>query len=162
MVGHWEFFRVGLETTASPMPLCTNREIQPGLIFAKSMKERQHGKLCKIRGTYQENKDTTDHNLDLEQRLDQEVILKRQLIVDSGASMHMMSKDLTPEEQDTSTVSNKPTTAIAANGIVRTKDLDMLVTVQLLKGSPGVLSLGKLCEDNGSPYVWKQGQAPKS
>ena len=52
--------------------------------------------------------------------------------------MHMMSKvDLTPEEQETMTVSKKPTTVVTARGTIRTteqatvyvKDLNMFVAV---------------------------------
>ena len=77
-------------------------------------------------------------------------------IVGSGASMHMVSKvDLSPEEQEeqeTITVSNKPATVMTTHGTTGTKeqatvyvkDLHMFVTVQFLKDSPAVLSLGKL------------------
>ena len=77
--------------------------------------------------------------------------------VDSGASVHMMSKmDMSPEELETVKVSRRPTTVITANGsmnateeaMVYVKDLDMFVTVQLLKDTPAVLSLDKLCEEN--------------
>ena len=78
--------------------------------------------------------------------------------VDSGASVHMMSKmDMSPEELETVNVSRRPTTVITADGSINAteeatvyvKDLDMFVTVQLLKDTPAVLSLGKLCEENG-------------
>ena len=64
-----------------------------------------------------------------------------------------MSKvDFTVEEQQVITVSSKSTTAITANGTIRTteqatvyvKDLDMFVNVQLLKDSSAVFLLGKL------------------
>ena len=41
---------------------------------------------------------------------------------------------------------------------VYVKDLEMLVTVQLLEDTPAVSSLGKLCEENGYSYEWKEGQ----
>ena len=78
--------------------------------------------------------------------------------VDSGASVHMMSKmDMSPEELETVNVSRRPTTVITADGSINAteeatvyvKDLDMFVTVQLLKDTPAVLSLGKFCEENG-------------
>ena len=74
--------------------------------------------------------------------------------VDSGASVHMVSKmDMSPEELETVNVSRRPTTVITADGSINAteearvyvKDLDMFVTVQLLKDTPAVLSLGKLC-----------------
>ena len=88
--------------------------------------------------------------------------------VDSGASVHMMSKmDMSPEELETVKVSRRPTTVITADGSINAteeatvyvKDLDMFVTVQLLKDTPAVLSLGKLCEEN-SLYEWNEGQNP--
>ena len=94
--------------------------------------------------------------------------------------MHMVDKvDLTPEEQETFTVSNKPksvcsqfrtkpTTVFAADGTIRTtlqatvrvKYLDMFVTVQLLKDSPAVFSFGKVCEEHGYSCEKKESQPP--
>ena len=60
--------------------------------------------------------------------------MTREFVVDSGASFHMMSMtDVTPEDQETVTVSRRLTTAVTANRIVRTteqanehvKDLDI-------------------------------------
>ena len=46
---------------------------------------------------------------------------ERTFTVDSGASMHMMSKsEVTPEELETVTVSRLPTTLITPNGSVQT------------------------------------------
>ena len=104
--------------------------------------------LDKIRGTYQVNKATfLDPNLNLEQPLDQVLMPKKEkeFVVYSAASMHIMSKvDFTHEDQETITVSNKPTTVITAYGTIRTteqatvnaKDLGMFVTARLLKNSP--------------------------
>ena len=70
------------------------------------------------------------------------------LLVDSGASMRMMSKmDLSREELETVNVSRRPTTVITANGSDDTteevtfflKDLDMFVPVQLLEDTPAGL-----------------------
>ena len=75
--------------------------------------------------------------------------------------MHMVDKvDLTPEEQETITVSNKPKSVCTADGTIRTtlqatvrvKYLDMFVTVQLLKDSPAVFSFGKVCEEHGYSF----------
>ena len=60
--------------------------------------------------------------------------------------------------------SRNSTTVIAANGEVQTSEeaqvcvhvLELFVTVQLLDGTPAVLSLGKLCE-----YEWASGQKPR-
>ena len=67
---------------------------------------------------------------------------ERELVVDSGASMHMLSKeDLNSAELEAVRVSKSPTTVVAANGEVQTEDettvyvkeLDLFVTV---KASP--------------------------
>ena len=68
--------------------------------------------------------------------------------------MHMISKnDLTAEGADTIRALNTLCNFRTANGTVWTseeatvyiKDLDMLVTVQLLEDSPAVLCLGRRC-----------------
>ena len=83
---------------------------------------------------------------------------EREFVVDSGASMHMLSKkDLSSEELETLRRSRTSTTVVTANGEVQTNeeaqvyvyDLDLFVTVQLLEDTPAVLSLGKLCEEHG-------------
>ena len=88
-------------------------------------------------------------------------------VVDSGASMHMLSKkDLSSDEMDTLRSSRNPTTAVTANGEVRTNedaqvyvhDFDLFVTVQLLEETPAVLSFGKLCSEHRFSYEWKNGQ----
>ena len=78
-------------------------------------------------------------------------------------------KDLNSAELETVRVSESPTTVVAANGEVQTreeatvyvKELDLLVTVKLLEDTPAVLSLGKLCEDHGYSYEWTSGQKPQ-
>ena len=40
------------------------------------------------------------------------------------------------------------------------RELDLLATVMLLKDTPAVLSLGKLCEDHGYNNHWTSGQKP--
>ena len=81
-----------------------------------------------------------------------------EFVVDSGASMHMMSKkDLSDAENDTLTKSCSPTIVITANGEVQTleeaivyvKELDIFFTMKVLEDTPAVLSLGKLCDENG-------------
>ena len=81
-----------------------------------------------------------------------------EFVVDSGASMHMLSrKDLNSAELDAVRVSESPTTVVTASGDVQTKEeatvcvkeLDFFVTMKLLEDTPAVLSLGKLCEDHG-------------
>ena len=94
---------------------------------------------------------------------------EREFVVDSGASMHMISKkDLSDAEMDTLTKSCNPTIVITANGEVQTneeatvyvKELDMFLTMKVLENTPAVLSLGKLCDENGYSYEWINGQKP--
>ena len=83
--------------------------------------------------------------------------------------MHMISKkDLCFAEMDTLTKSCSPTTVITANGEVQTheeatvyvKELDIFLTMKVLENTPAVLSLGKLCDENGYSYEWINGQKP--
>ena len=94
---------------------------------------------------------------------------KREFVVDSGASMHMISKkDLSNAEMDTFTKSCSPTIVKTANGEVQTheeaivyvKELDTFLTMKVLDNTPAVLSLGKLCDENGYSYEWINGQKP--
>ena len=94
---------------------------------------------------------------------------EREIVVDSGASMHMISKkDLNNAEMETLTKSCSPTTVITANGEVQTheeaivyvKELDIFLTMKVLDNTPAVLSLGKLCDENGYSYEWINGQKP--
>ena len=96
-------------------------------------------------------------------------IEKREFVVDSGASMHMISKkDLKSAEMDTLTKSCSPTIVITANGEVQTheeatvyvKEFEKFLTVKVLENTPAVLSLGKLCDENGYSYEWINGQKP--
>ena len=89
--------------------------------------------------------------------------------MDSGASMHMISKkDLSEAEMDTLTKSCSPTIVITANGEVQThekaivyvKELDIFLTMKVLDNTPAVLSLGKLFDENGYSYEWINGQQP--
>ena len=94
---------------------------------------------------------------------------EREFVVDSGASMHMISKkDLSNAEMDTLTKSCSPTIVITANGDVQTheeaivyvKEFDIFLTMKVLENTPAVLSLGKLCDENGYSYEWINGQKP--
>ena len=84
-------------------------------------------------------------------------------MVESGASMHMVSKkDLNSADLETVRVSISPTTVVTANGDKLTKEeatvyvrkLDLFVTVIPLEDTLAVLSLGKLCENHGFHYHW--------
>ena len=83
--------------------------------------------------------------------------------------MHMISKkDLNSAEFQTVTKSRSPTTVITANGEVQThveatvyvKELDIFLTMKVLKDTPAPLSLGKLCDEHGYSYEWINGQKP--
>ena len=83
--------------------------------------------------------------------------------------MHMISKkDLSDAEMDTLTKSCSPTIVITSNGEVQTheeaivyvKELDIFLTMKVLDNTPAVLSLGKLCDENGYSYEWINGQKP--
>ena len=83
--------------------------------------------------------------------------------------MHMISKkDLSNAEMDTLTKSFSPMIVITANGEVQTheeaivyvKELDIFLTLKVLDNTPAVLSLGKLCDENGYSYEWINGQKP--
>ena len=83
--------------------------------------------------------------------------------------MHMISKkDLSDAEMDTLTKSCSPTIVITAIGEVQTheeatvyvKELDIFWTMKVLENTPAVLSLGKLCDENGYSYEWIHGQKP--
>ena len=69
---------------------------------------------------------------------------------------------------DTLTKSCSPTIVITANGEVQTheeatvyvKELDIFLPMKVLKNTPAVLSLGKLCDENGYSYELINGQKP--
>ena len=88
---------------------------------------------------------------------------EREFVVDSGASMHMISKkDFSDAEMDILTKSCCRTMVITANGEVQTheeatvyvKELDIFLTMKVLENTPAALSLGKLCDENGYSYEW--------
>ena len=94
---------------------------------------------------------------------------EREFVVDSGASMQMISKkDLSDAEMDTLTKSCSPTIVITANGEVQTheeatvyvKELDIFLTMKVLENTPTVLSLGKFFDENGYSCEWINGQKP--
>ena len=94
---------------------------------------------------------------------------EREFVVDSGASMHMISKkDSSDAEMDTLTKSCSRTIVITANGEVQTheeatvyvKELDIFLTMKVLENTPAVLPLGKLCDENGYSHEWINGQKP--
>ena len=41
------------------------------------------------------------------------------------------------------------------------KELDIFLTMKVLENTPAVLSLGKLCDENGYSYEWINDQKPQ-
>ena len=94
---------------------------------------------------------------------------EREFVVDSGASMHMISKkDLNSAELESVTTSKSSTTVMTANGEVQTheeatvyvKESGIFLTMKVLEDTPAVLSLGKLCDEHGYSHEWINGQKP--
>ena len=92
---------------------------------------------------------------------------EREFVVDSGASIHMISKkDLNSDELETVTTSISPMTVVTANGEEQTKEeatvyvkeLDIFLTMKVLENTPAVSSLGKLYDEHGYSYEWINGQ----
>ena len=84
---------------------------------------------------------------------------EREFVVDSGASMHMISKkDLNDAEMDTLTKLCSPTIIITANGEVQTheeatvyvKELDIFLTMKVLEDTPAVLSPGRFATNTNT------------
>ena len=74
--------------------------------------------------------------------------VEREFVVDSRASMHMVSKkDLNKAEFETVRISKNPTMVMTANGEVQAKEeatvyvreLDLFLAVMLLENTPTVL-----------------------
>ena len=95
---------------------------------------------------------------------------EREFVVDSGASMHMLSnRDLSADDMKTLRRSRNLRTVVTANVEVQTNekaqvyvhDLDLFVTVQIFDDTPAGLSLGKLCEEHGYSYESASGQEPR-
>ena len=69
---------------------------------------------------------------------------------------------------DTLTKSCSPMIVVTASGEVQTheeatvyvKELGIFLTMKVLRDTPTVLSVGKLCDENGYSYEWINGQKP--
>ena len=87
---------------------------------------------------------------------------KREFVVDSGASMHMLSrKDSRSDKMETLRRSRNATTVQTnEEAQVYVHHLDLFVTVQILGRTLAVLSLGKLFEEHGHTHEWASGQKP--
>ena len=76
--------------------------------------------------------------------------------------MHMICN------KDETLTTCSPTIVITDNGEVQTheeatvyvKELDIFLTMKVLENTPAVLSLGKLCDENGYSHEWINGQIP--
>ena len=89
---------------------------------------------------------------------------EREFVVDSGASMHMISrKDLNSAESETLTTSRSPMTVITANGEVQTNAEATTVLCQRVghmldnethRGYASSSFAGKLCDEHGYSYEW--------
>ena len=75
----------------------------------------------------------------------------REFVVDSGASMHVISK------KDLNSAGKVQTNEEAT---VYVRELDIFLTLKLLEDTPAVLSLGKICDENGYSSEWINGQKP--
>ena len=104
-----------------PEMCCNERSIQRAIFFSPS-----------------ENRCSPASNLQLQER---------EFVVDSGASIHMVSKkDLSNVERDTLTKLCGPTIVITANGKVQTheeaivyvKELDIFLTMEVFDNTPAV------------------------
>ena len=93
----------------------------------------------------------------------------RVLIVDSGASFHMVDKkSLSHKEKKQMRKIAHPLLLSTANGLVWATwetciyihELEIEVWVILLENTPAVLSLGKLITQNGFNYTWNHGEVP--
>ena len=94
---------------------------------------------------------------------------EREFVVDSGASMHMISKkDLSNAEMDTLTKSCCPTIVITANGEVQTheeaivyvKELDFFLTMKVLETRQQYYRSESFTIKTWYSYEWINGQKP--
>ena len=89
-----------------------------------------------------------------------------ELFVDSGASLHKMSKNqVTSVEKDTNRRSNGPIVITTANGQAESTEaatvyVNVLVAMMLLDDSPAVLPLGLPCDEMGYSFEWIEGDSP--
>ena len=93
----------------------------------------------------------------------------RQLIVDSGASYHLVdARDLTRTERNAIRRLRDPIPLSTANGIVWAKyetdiyviELDITVKAIILANTVPVLSLGRIVDDEGFDYIWRSQRVP--
>ena len=93
--------------------------------------------------------------------------MRREIIVDSGASKHMIGiNQLRASEKESIRDLSVPFFVQTAHGVVPCAkeariyihDLKQWVWAQLLEDSPAVLSLGFLLYSNGYSYYWEDGE----
>ena len=94
---------------------------------------------------------------------------QRSFIIDSGATFQLVSEDeLTAKEKSRVRESGVPMDMQTANRFVTaksevevfSKDLGVTVTAYTLPKVPPVLSLGKLCRENGFRFHWEPVELP--
>ena len=93
--------------------------------------------------------------------------MRREIIVDSGASNHMIGiNQLRASEKESIRDLSVPFFVQTAHGVVPCaeeariylRDLKQWVWAQLLEDSPAVLSLGLRCTQMGYSYYWEEGE----
>ena len=93
--------------------------------------------------------------------------VRREIIVDSGASRHMIGiSELNATERGSIRKLKQPFLIQTAHGVVACDkeakiyihDLDLWVWAGLLQDSPAVLSLGLLCKEMGFSFSWNEGE----
>ena len=90
------------------------------------------------------------------------ILLTSEFVVDSGASMHMISKkDLSDAEMDTVTKSCSPTIVITANGNGVCQRIGYILDCESpRKHASSVVARKALRMKNGYSYEWINGQKP--
>ena len=93
----------------------------------------------------------------------------RHVIVDSGASFHMVNRDdLTDEERATIRPMKIPRLITTANGVIEIdtecdfwiEALHIWVVATVLPDAPSLLSLGRLVKYEKLDYIWRHGSLP--
>ena len=106
---------------------------------------RPHKSICKIRGTYQGNKDTYDK---------QDWYRSYLSVRNQSWRKKCSSRNRKSKESCTMIIKVNGSLTKTDEATFCVKDLDIINTVQLLEDSPAVLSLGKLCEEGTQSTTW--------
>ncbi len=95
-------------------------------------------------------------------------LCQRILIVDSGASYHLVSEESTTPPEAKTRRKCEPIEITTANGIAEMNEcidiyvapLRITVTAYILPDTPGVLSLGEIVKEHGFDYIWRCNRIP--